>query len=175
MIVWWTVPISRVVIGIVGDSPQCTDGPQALKSSYTHWASHNKFEKKVFTFPVANLASAAILSPIAGRRALYRKGMINMFESRHRRFTSQKLLRVPARVFSGGSALLSCTNMIGLRTEVILYSKEVKGTWNRGCRRDRRSASPSPSWRAAAPPETSPSMPWSKHNLSATALHICSF
>ena len=38
---------------------------------------------------MANLASAAILSPIAGRRALYRKGMINMFESQQAIYLSK--------------------------------------------------------------------------------------
>ena len=46
------------------------------------------------------------------------------------------------------------------------------GTCNRGCRRDRTCAWPSPSWTAAAPAGTLPSRPWSKHSFSATALLI---
>ena len=166
---WCIVPVARVEVGIVGDSPDCTDAPQGLKSNWTHYACHEKLS----TFPAINLTVLACFSPRAGRRALEGRGIINLIEI------------VDLTIHLSKASPGACQSLLRGFSLAFLYKYDWvifqhlhanwgggKDTWNQGCRRDRRSAWPSPSWWAAAPPKTSPSKPWSKHDFSATDLHI---
>ena len=168
---WCIVPVARVEVGIVGDSPDCTDAPQGLKSNWTHYACHEKLS----TFPAINLTVLACFSPRAGRRALEGRGIINLIEivdltihlSKASPGACQSLLRGFSLAF-----LYKYKDWGHIETFTRPRQLGGWGTCNRGCRRDRTCASPSPSWTAAAPAGTLPSRPWSKHSFSATALLI---
>ena len=65
------VPAARVVVGIVGDCPHCSNAPQSLNLSERWDACERKKQQiQLCTFPARNLTVLACFSPRAGRRAL---------------------------------------------------------------------------------------------------------
>ena len=154
-IVWWTVPIARVIVGIVGSSPDCTDAPQALKSINTNYTfvwwwedldpnklhvikSKKKCIRWLGGLPCRQGSwwSQPSSIPVQVARLCTQKGNGSKWSQlrvhtqkgndqyvQRKRFTSRKLLQVPATVFWWGSVLLSCTNMVGLRS----YSSYKQG------------------------------------------------